>query len=127
MRSDTVEKTYKREEAERDDRIGQRLIETIMNRARRVINLEASKGKRLSENVRSKYLLSPEEYFDKAYIRISYASIIRRYRQIRLQALVDAMCIVQKETNKDELIKKLRELIIEVGQAHKESKKQKGF
>lgn len=114
---------YIEEEIKRDEEISNKFFKGLVKKLRKIIDWEIKKGKEIPSLYKLKYLVSSEEFLRRCFVRISLASLYRRYRQIRLDALTECICIAHQENNKDELIKKIRNKIIEVGEVHKETTK----
>lgn len=111
-----------KKELERETIRQNRFHQKIFNRIRAAIAVEARNKKPISNVLKMKYLIEPDEYFQRVFFKISLASLYRRYRRIRLETLVECISLAQKETNRDELVKKIRDKIIEVGATQREIK-----
>ena len=66
--------------------------------------------------------MTPLDLIERSFVRISLAFLYRRYRQIRIQALTECLCIAHTKDKKEDLIKEIKLKILEAGTAHKESK-----
>lgn len=117
------ETEFLKEEAIRQERLHTRVIKKQVDRLRRALRMEISRGEELSLAHKDKFIMTPLEFISKSYTKISLANLYRRYRQIRIQALTECLAIVgqggQREENKDAIRAKIHEL----GTAHKASAK----
>jgi len=116
-----IREKFLKEENDRDERVQNKFFKMIMDRYRRVLNTEYS-GHTTSEKMRKRLIMEPLDLMERSFVRISLAYLYRRYRQIRIQALTEAISIVHTEGQRDDAIRKIRDKIIEIGVAHKESK-----
>ena len=107
-----------------DERRHERFLASVMKRVRMAVRIENKKG-RLSPVMQEKYLITPAELLEKCIVRISVATLYRKYRGIYIQALTEALAMVEQYDSKDELLKQLRHKIIEAGVAEKDSKREK--
>lgn len=123
----SIEKNIYAADLKREETMCERFHNDLMSKLKWVLALEARRGgKRIPPLFRIKYLVTPEQYMRKAFVKLSLASLYRRYRQVRMDALTECLCIAHKETDRDVLVAKIRDKIIEIGTAHKETKKLKG-
>jgi len=109
------------EENKREERLFKRFTDTIKRRAFNVVMAEY-RGKKLPEKVYKKYMITPEEFLNRSFTKISIASLYRRYRQVELKTLVRCLGIVGRS---DTLEQAKREIALElqrIGESHKDSK-----
>ena len=112
----------RKEENERETRIHERLADSIKRRAFNVV-LAESKGKKVADKMYEKFMMTPSDFVERCFVKVSLACIYRRYRQVEMKTLVDALGIVGRaDTLKDAQIAISERLRI-VGKAHVDSQK----
>lgn len=102
-----------------------RQSETIANRARSLVRTEITrKGKRGVDAICDKFIMTPRDYLKTAFMRISVLSLYHRYKAVRIHTLAEVLAMVQKTTNKENLIHDIRHLIVEAAQSTHVDKKE---
>lgn len=112
---------HMKDESDRDAGIHKTYVDYVMGKLKLCVRSESRNGK-LPLFMKEKYLITSEEYLNKSFVRISMGNLYRRYRQIRLQALIEVLGIANIETNQNELCNQIRALVIECGKPQKQSK-----
>ena len=113
---------YYEEETQRENRLHTRVIKTTMDRLRRALRMEVSRGK-ISPPIKDRFIMTPLKFLSKSYTKINLEALYRRYRQIRIQALTECLAIVGQGGSRDENIAAIREKIVQSGEAHRTSQK----
>lgn len=109
-----------------DKRAHERYINIVLNRLRLLVNKENDRGGHVAPIMRKRFMTTPREIYEKSFVRISIASLYRRYRGIYINGLTEALAIAQQCNSKEEMISKLRHKIIDAGTVEKEYRKQIG-
>jgi hypothetical protein len=112
---------YWREEVIREERLHTQVIKQVMDKLRRALRLEVSRGE-LTDERKDKLIMTPRDFLARSYVKMSIVNLYRRYRRIRIQALTECLTIVGNGNNRDENLEEIRAKIMEAGEAHKASK-----
>ena len=118
---ESVLNTEKIEQA-RHSRQQKHVAHQAVVRIRSIVNIEKRKKHRIDSSMRSNWMIPSTVWLERAMVRVSLASLLRRYRSIRMNALVDAMKIIKKGTSREDNVKDLQEMIIEIAEAQRKSK-----
>lgn len=109
-------------EAERHSRFLRTKIEGMVQRVRAIVRIEL-KNEKVNPVVRKRLMITPERFMETMVVKISLASLFRRYRNVRLRTLHECYEIVKKNTSKDQNIKDIAELLMADGQTDNASRK----
>lgn len=105
-------------EIEKDKVIHVTRCRTVIRKMKKLITAE-KKGLHLSDEKVDKFIMTPLEFMETAFVRISWRNLYRRYRQVRIMALTECLTIVNKAKSAEEAQKEIRDKLIELGQAQK--------
>lgn len=113
---------YFKEETEREARLHTEVIKRTVDKMRRALRMEVSRGE-LSPPIRDKFIITPLEFLSKAYTKINLEMLYRRYRHVRIQALTECLGIVGAGGTREENLENIKKKIVKCGEAYKASKK----
>lgn len=112
-------KQHLQREHDRNERIFIKLKESTAAKAKNFIQIEINRGgKALPPQAREQMILKPIEFMDRSYVKMSILGLYRRYRDVRLAALQEALYVVMKN-EPTEAISILTSQVVHLGRTRK--------
>lgn len=116
-----IEDVLNSEDKDKHDKRTAIMFRGIANRLSLCMGSEGFKAAQNPFDKLGVYRLLPSQLIETMFIRISLASMFRRYRQIQLLTLQEAIALVLDSRTHEEAYERLVKRAKELGQAHKES------